>query len=202
MGGVGLSRRCHFLDKGSTEIANAAPSAILKLDDIVSVLLEAADRDSVLLEKSPAALWQAENAADRLWRGRSNMRRREFITLLGAAAGWPLAARAQQPATPVVGFLHYASPTTLLHLAEAVRRGLKEVGYVEKQNVAIEYRWAEGHYDRLPALAAGLVRRQVTVITAGGAVAAQAAKKATTTIPVVFYQRRGPGREPVSSQEP
>ena len=119
------------------------------------------------------------------------MRRREFITLLGSAVSWPLAARAQQPTIPVIGFLRPGTAAGAEHVLAALRRGLNEFGYIEGHNVAVEYRWAE-RYERLPALAADLVQRQVAVIVAGGTTAAIAAKDVTSAIPIVFVMAADP----------
>src|SRR5262249_52036355 len=142
-------------------------------------------REFIALAGCAAAMWPLGTGAQR----------REFLTLTGGAGAWPLAAFAQQPAMPVVGFLHSGPAGSNAHLVDAFRRGLAEASYVEGRNVTIEYRWAEGQYDRLAGLAAELVRRPVAVIIGGAPPAALAAKAATTTIPVVFVS----GDDPVKS---
>jgi putative ABC transport system substrate-binding protein len=122
--------------------------------------------------------------------------RREFIMLIGGAAVWPLGARAQQPGMPVIGFLHPGLPSSFVQQLASFRQGLKEGGYVEGQNAVIEFRWGEGRFDRLPELAADLVRRRVAVITVlGGTNAALSVKAATTTVPIVFLTGADPVRD-------
>ena len=121
------------------------------------------------------------------------IRRREFISLAGGAVAWPLAARAQQPSMPVIGFMGIDTPDVYADRLGAFRQGLKETGFVEGQNVAVEYRWAQGQYDRFPELAAEFVRRQVAVIAAtGGEPSPQSAKAATQSIPIVFTANGDP----------
>ena len=120
------------------------------------------------------------------------MKRRQFITLIGGAAAWPLKARAQQPSMPTIGYLSPRSPDVEAQLVAAFRRGLSETGYIEGRNVAIEYRWAEGRYDRLPILAKMLVARATVMVTTGGPTPARAVLAATSTTPVVFWSGSDP----------
>jgi len=124
-----------------------------------------------------------------------NMKRREFLSVLGGATAWPLAARAQQPAMPVIGFLDTRSPDAMADRLRGFRQGLREIGYVEGDNATIVYRWAENKIDRVPELMADLIRRQAAVILAGGNIAAIfAAKAATTTVPIIFIVPEDPVR--------
>src|SRR5262249_24934728 len=128
------------------------------------------------------------------WMKCHQWKRREAIALLGGATVWPLAAHAQQPAPPVIGFLGSQFPDAIPDYLRALRQGLKEAGFVEGENIAIEYRWAENQVDRLPALALELVRRPVALLVSGGGPASMVAGKATTSIPIVFLVAEDPVR--------